>query len=114
MPNKLKITEELFEKENVKTWKELEAKYNLSGSSLRRRYEKGLSLTAANYRNKRHKRPKGIIPIPRIRRNLDGEVRSDTSLSWREIYEWDLQGAKEWLEKVKKAPNVNLHEQKFR
>jgi len=106
----LKSTEELFEREGVTSGKELERKYSLSYGSLRRRFELNLPLDSPNFRNGRHHKPKNAKGGAKIRRDLQGEIREDISLSWRELYDWELEGAQEWLERVKKVPNITKHE----
>jgi hypothetical protein len=45
---------------------------------------------------------------------MKGEIRENVSLSWREMYDWGLDGAAEWVQRAKLAPNVTMYERKKR
>jgi hypothetical protein len=121
------VTDQLLKQEKLDNVKDLEKRYNLGLSALKRRFLLGIPLNSPNYGHNRNNRDGNLKSTKKTKRNDSGEIRKgrkirtpqgefkeDISLSWRELYDWELGGAVEWLEKVKKIPNIASIESKIR
>jgi hypothetical protein len=107
---------QLLRDEGVNNLKELSHKYDLTIAAIYYRLRANIPLTQ-NTHTRKKKRPAVLNGFKRSnqkKRDMNGEVKEHVSVAFRETYYWPLEGAKEWIDRVKRVSNIEMVQRQLR